>query len=140
MKPAIFKVMVLVALLGIPASALFAQSTGSWFKVPFEFTVGGNSLPAGDYFVENLWWNGVVFHGTNKTAGLIVLAEGWEQRQIGVPKLVFHRYDNDYMLSSIELRNTAYARTFQTGVVSHVIKVGKTVAQARPEIVEIAGK
>jgi len=139
MKPVIFKVMVLVALLGIPASALFAQSTGSWFKVPFEFTVRGNAMPAGDYFVENLWWwNVVVFHGTNKN--LIVLAEALEQRQIGVPKLVFHRYDNDYMLSSIELRNTDYARTFQTGVVSHVIKVGKTVAQARPEIVEIAGR
>jgi hypothetical protein len=133
--------MVLVALLGIPASALFAQSNGSWFKVPFEFTVRGNAMPAGDYFVENLfWWNVVVFRGTNKTAGLIVLAEALEQRQIGVPKLVFHRYDNDYMLSSIELRNTDYARTFQTEVVSHVIKVGKTVTQARPAIVEIAGR
>jgi len=140
MKPAIDKIMVLVALLAVAAATLNAQPTGTWFKVPFPFTVRGNAMPAGDYFVENLWWNGVVFHGTNKTASLIVLAEGSEQRQIGVPKLVFHRYDNDYGLSSIELRNTDYARTFQTGVVSHVIKAGKSVAQARPEIVEISGK
>jgi hypothetical protein len=140
MKPAIYKVTVLAALLTVPAATLYAQQTGARFSVPFEFVVNGQSLPAGDYFIEGLWWNAVAFHHGKGEANLIILAEKSRRTQEVQTKLVFHRYDNRYILASAELPNTDQARAFQTGVVSHVIKVGKTVAQVHPEIVEIAGK
>lgn len=140
MKHAIYKVMVLVALLAIPASTLYAQQTGARFSVPFDFLVNGRSLPAGDYFIEGLWWNAVAFHHGKGDANLVILAERSPRTQEVQTKLIFHRYDKQYILASAELPNTDQARAFQTGVVSHVIKVGKTVAQARPEIVEIVGK
>jgi hypothetical protein len=139
MKPAIHKILVLVALLTIPASTLYAQQTGAGFSVPFDFLVNGQSLPAGDYFIESMWWNAVAFHHGKGEANLIILGERGPRTQDVQTKLIFHRYDSQYILASAELPNTDQARTFQTGVVSHVIKVGKT-AQARPEIVEIAGK
>jgi len=75
MKPAIYKVMVLMALLAIPAATLYAQSTGSRFTVPSSFVVNGQTLPAGEYFVEGLWWNAVAFHNLKGEPGLVVLAQ-----------------------------------------------------------------
>ena len=140
MKPAIYKVMVLVAMLAIPATTLYAQQTGSRFTVPFSFVVNGQTQPAGDYFIEGLWWNAVAFHNLNGEPGLVVLAQYSPRTQEAKTKLVFHRYGDHYVLALAELPNTNHARAFQTEVVSHVIKPGKTVTQVHPEIVEIAGK
>ena len=52
MKRTRFALIVVVALLAIPAATLYAQSTGTRFVVPFQFTAGDKVMPAGDYFVE----------------------------------------------------------------------------------------
>ena len=140
MKPAIYKVMLLAALLAIAAVTLNAQSTGARFTVPFDFVVNGYSLPAGDYFVEGLWWNAVAFHHGKGQANLILMAERGTRTQEVQTKLVFHKYGDQYILAKAELPNTDYARAFQTAAVTHVIKVAGAAPQARPEIVEIAGK
>lgn len=140
MKPAIYKVMILAALLAIPAVTLNAQSTGARFTVPFDFVVNGYSLPAGDYFVEGLWWNAVAFHHGRGKANLILMAEKGTRTQEVQTKLIFHKYGDQYILAKAELPNTDFSRAFQTTAVSHVIKVAGTAPQARPEIVEIAGK
>jgi hypothetical protein len=43
-------------------------------KVPFSFTVGEQTLPAGNYFVEGLAWNAVAFQPAEGKAGLIRVA------------------------------------------------------------------
>ncbi|HVP56053.1 MAG TPA: hypothetical protein VMU45_13775 [Candidatus Eisenbacteria bacterium] len=134
MKPAIYKIMVLVALLAIPAATLYAQQTGSRFTVPFSFVVNGYALPAGNYYVEGLWWNAVAFHHGKGQANLVVMAQYSPRTQETQTKLIFQRYGDHYILATAELPNTNYGRAFQTG------KVEGKVAQARPEIVEIAGK
>jgi hypothetical protein len=140
MKHAIYKVMVLVALLAIPAITLNAQQTGSRFAVPFDFVVNGHALPAGDYFVEGLWWNAVAFHHGKGEANLVVIAQQSPRTQEVNTKLIFHKYGDHYILAKAELPNSDVGRAFQTDAVSHVIKPTGTTAQARPEIVEIAGK
>jgi len=140
MKSAIYKVMVLLALLAIPTLTLNAQSTGARFAVPFDFLVNGYSLPAGDYFVEGLWWNAVAFHHGKGQANLILMAEKGTRAQEVQTKLIFHKYGDQYILAKAELPNTDSSRAFQTTAVSHVIKVAGAVPQPRPEIVEIAGK
>ena len=140
MKQAIYKVMVLAVLLAIPAATLYAQQTGSRFSVPFSFVVNGYSLPAGDYFIEGLWWNAVAFHHGKGQANLILMAERGTRTQEVKTRLIFHKYGDQYILAKAELPNTDFSRAFQTTAVSHVIKVAGTTAQARPEIVEIAGK
>ena len=140
MKPAIYKVMILAALLAIPAVNLGAQSTGARFTVPFDFLVNGYSLPAGDYFVEGLWWNAVAFHHGKGQANLIVMAVSGTRTQEAQTKLIFHKYGDQYILAKAELPNTYSSRAFQTTAVTHVIKVAGNVVSAHPEIVEIAGK
>jgi len=136
MKPAIYKAMILVALLAIPAATLYGQQTGARFTVPFNFVVNGYALPAGDYFVEGLWWNAVAFHNGKGHANLIVMAAKGARTQEVNTKLVFYKYGDQYILAKAELPNTDSSRAFQTTAVSHVIKV----AQTKPEIVEIVGK
>jgi hypothetical protein len=136
MKPAIYRVMILAALLAIPAVNLNAQQTGAHFTVPFDFVVNGYSLPAGDYFVDALWWNAVAFHHGKGQANLILLAERGTRTQEVQTKLIFHKYGDQYILAKAELPNTDFSRAFQTTAVSHIIKVAGTA----PQIVEIAGK
>src|SRR5215831_17146670 len=109
MKPAIYKVMVLMALLAIPAATLYAQSTGSRFTVPSSFNVGGQTLPAGEYFVEGLWWNAVAFHNGKGEKGLVVIAQQSPRTQEVKTKLIFHRYGDRYFLATAELPNMDYA-------------------------------
>ena len=140
MKPAIYRVLILMVLLAIPVVNVNAQSTGARFTVPFEFMVNGNTMPAGDYFIEGLWWNAVAFHNVKGEPGLVVLAQYAPRTQEDQTKLIFHRYGDKHFLASAELPNTNHGRAFQTDVVSHTIKVQGTVSQARPEIIEIRGK
>ena len=140
MKPAIYRVLILMAVLAIPVVTLNAQSTGARFTVPFDFMVNGYALPAGDYFIEGLWWNAVAFHHGKGEANLIVLAGKGTRTQEVKTKLIFHKYGDQYILAKAELPNTDSSRAFQTTAVTHVIKVAGATAQPRPEIVEIDGK
>lgn len=141
MKPSILKVAVLMALLALAAAPLFAQSRGSWFTIPFDFIADGNKMPAGDYYVETLNWSAISFGGTNDKPGLVILSKSVEQQDtIRIPKLTFHRFSDRTLLTRIELRNTDYARTFPTDVVTHVIKPAGQVSQVKPEVVVIVGK
>ena len=140
MKPAICKMMVLLAMLTIAVCTLSAQQTGSRFTVPFSFVVNGQTLPAGNYSIEGLWWNAVAFHNLKGGPGLVVLAQYGPRTQGGKTKLVFHRYPDRYVLAAAELPNTDYGRAFQTDLVTHLIKMGPQVSQVKPQVVEIAGK
>ncbi len=135
MKPAIYKIVVLAALLAIPAARPYAQSTGTWFKVPFQFTVGDATMPAGHYFVEGLWWNAVAFHHGEGKAGLILLTQKRPRLQEVTPKLVFHRYGNLYFLAEAQLPNTDSGRVFPVG--KEEMELAKTQESGK---VEVAGR
>ena len=88
MKPAIYRVLILIAVFAIPVVTLNAQSTGARFTVPFDFIVNGYALPAGDYFVEGPWWKAVAFHHAKGEANLIVLAQYSPRTQETQSKLI----------------------------------------------------
>jgi hypothetical protein len=135
MKPAIYKIMVLVALLAVPAATLYAQPTGTWFKVPFPFTVGDKAMPAGEYFIEALYWNAVSFHRSDGKAVLVTIAQSREPRNVTTPKLVFRHYGNVYFLAEVQF-NADSARAFAAGKQ----EIELTKAQKRPANLEVAGR
>ena len=90
-------------------TAIQAQSAGSAsVTIPFDFSVGAKTLPAGDYNVRRTLQGGSVvmriqeknnsvalfLPNTRPVAGLDIQAES---------KLVFNRYGNQYFLSQIWL-------------------------------------
>lgn len=69
-------------------------------NIPFEFTVGSTTLPAGDYNVTHLnSGETIALRGAEsvvRLTSLITRAEPAKQS-----KLVFHRYGNQYFLSEV---------------------------------------
>lgn len=74
-------------------------------NVPFAFTVGDKTLPAGEYSVQNVIWG-------NESVQLIRSLGGSDSFVVGTlqadgknndssPCLVFHRYGDQYFLSQI---------------------------------------
>ena len=135
MKTAIYKLMVLVVLLAIPATILYAQPTGTWFKVPFRFTVGDKAMPAGEYFVEALYWNAVAFHRSDGKAVLVTIAQSRDPRNVTTPKLVFRHYGNVYFLADVQF-NADSARWIAPGKE----EVELTKAHQRPVNSEVSGR
>lgn len=136
MKKLSYTIVMLAAMLAIPAATLYAQSTGTWFKVPFSFNVGGQTLPPGEYFVEGLFCNAVAFHNGKGEKGLVVIAQQSPRTQEVNAKLIFHRYGDHYFLATAELPNMDYARTFPAGKLESQI----AKSEAPPQTVEIARK
>ena len=73
-------------------------------NIPFAFTAGDASLPAGKYRVEKLDGNGAVLliRCSEPTASAMVVTIGKQAKeQQERSKLVFHRYNDHYFLSQV---------------------------------------
>lgn len=94
---------------GMLALALLATQVGRaqepvLANIPFAFTVGNMTLPAGEYRVEKVQESSpaLLIQRTDRSASTIVITSGVE---LNAPqaqtKLIFHRYANGYFLSQI---------------------------------------
>jgi hypothetical protein len=72
-------------------------------EIPFDFTVGRATLPAGQYVLNGLPGRGFLsIEGENRRTGVLVVAHsGQRSRQEGKTKLIFHRYGERYFLSGM---------------------------------------
>jgi len=106
-------------------------------NVPFSFTVDKKVLPAGTYNVTSS--NAHTLLISSFGAGAVTMGQRAESRS-GSPRLVFHRYGNDYILrevwmsgaSGYQLRETARERELAGN------RGGANTASANFEKVEVA--
>ncbi len=99
----LLSVAVLVAALGLPLSA---QTITMQANIPFAFTVGSRSLPAGEYTIRNTGNPYVLmFQAEDGSAGALTLTKHETVIRTDDPaadtKLVFNRYGNQYFLSEV---------------------------------------
>jgi len=81
-----------LAVLSVPAHAAEIRA-----KIPFSFTVNGKTLPAGTYSVSTeAVQGGLLVRGFRD--GAVVLTNSIESGKDTTPKLVFHRYGDQYIL------------------------------------------
>jgi hypothetical protein len=80
-----------------------AQDNRLQATVPFSFTVGGNTLPAGTYTIGTAAGGSDILTLNNWQKGVNILAVGqpdsYNPKKANV--LVFHKYGNQYFLSEI---------------------------------------
>lgn len=119
MKKRILAMASLLAVCSFAATQVARAQEPMVVNIPFAFTAGDASLPAGEYRVEKIDGSGAVMllHCTDPTASAFVMTNGTQGReQQKKSKLVFNRYKNHYFLSQIwhagysngkELRKTA---------------------------------
>jgi len=99
----LLSVSMLVAALALPLSAQTMTLTAN---IPFAFTIGHKTLPAGEYMIRN---NGnpyvLVFHGEYHNASALVMANRESivksDHPAAATRLVFNHYGNRYFLSEV---------------------------------------
>ena len=87
------------------AAPLAAQTLRVTANVPFEFVVGGQSMPAGEYSIASAGPSTTsAIRVSNGSTGVLSLAMNSSvapQEQTGQALLIFHRYGDQYFLSRI---------------------------------------
>lgn len=106
MKKQAFRILaVLSLLLTMSAAIVNAQSKRSTINIPFSFTVGHKTLPAGQYTVEpnrkdsNSFW--VIQSLRGHDSVLFTTSSVWTSKTQENTRLVFNNYDGQYFLSQI---------------------------------------
>jgi hypothetical protein len=81
--------------------ALLAQSQIN-ATIPFDFTIGAKSFPAGDYSVRQVSENVLLIQSITDGTGVMTMAlPGETTKRAGTPVLVFNRYGDTYFLSKV---------------------------------------
>ena len=103
MKKALCRVTGMLALAFLAAYAVQAQEPVR-ANIPFAFTAGAMTLPAGEYRVQKLAVGSAVLliQGTDNSAATLVMSDVTEaNRPQTKSKMIFHCYANRYFLSQI---------------------------------------
>jgi hypothetical protein len=123
------------------ASAIYAQTNVIKADIPFDFTVKDKTLPAGKYIIRNIdtTSQGFVWKvGSDKKQVTLLAMTNESADRSGKAKMVFHRYGNQYFLSSFQTLNSKITlpksraeRNLQRESEKHLAKL------AMPEVVVI---
>lgn len=104
-KQALRMLAVFSLLLTMSAVAVQAQSNRSIINIPFNFTVGHKTLPAGEYTVQpnrkdsNSFW---LIQGVKGNDNVLFTTNSvWTSETKNNSQLVFNNYDGQYFLSQI---------------------------------------
>lgn len=95
---------VLTAGLLVIAAVSFANA-GQFYtltaKVPFDFTVGEVSLPAGDYTLYESTSGSITVQSTHRNECMYLTNPGTSAKDHGRVRFIFHRYGEQYFLSEV---------------------------------------
>ena len=100
----------------VAGTQLFAQSHGLLrVSVPFEFSVAGTKMPAGDYSIEETGEAGtLVIHClTNKQSIMVLSGPSSSPSRSNGPSLTFERHNGMPVLTRV-LSDSAIARSLPT--------------------------
>jgi len=104
-KQALTILSVFSLVLTLSAVSIHAQSKRSTINIPFSFTVGVKTLPAGEYIVEpnrkdsNSFW--LIQGARDNDSVLFSTGSVWTGRMQENTRLVFNNYDGQHFLSQI---------------------------------------
>ena len=136
----LLSVSMLVAALAVPLSAQTIMMTAN---IPFAFTIGNKTLPAGDYLIRNNEsLNVLTFRGEDhNAAGLIVVNHQSivkTDHPAAATKLVFNHYGNRYFLS--EVVDAYVQRGFVLPMSRTEREMAKTASAERHEVMATLAK
>ena len=118
----------IVAASFVTAGSAMAQDHRAQATVPFNFTVNGNSLPAGTYTVgsESRSPNVITITDREKNIHMLAIAMPDSNTSGGANKLVFHRYGNQYFLSEVRCESASLNVELSTSKAEKRAKAAQT--------------
>jgi hypothetical protein len=104
MKKRLFVMAGLLVFASMVAAQVVRADEPMLVTIPFAFTAGNVTLPAGEYRVEKMHGNSavVLIRCSDPGAAAVVLSNAAQATEIQTQsKLIFKRYDNRYFLSQV---------------------------------------
>ena len=109
-------------------------------NIPFDFMVGGKKLPAGKYTVERgVAQSAMVVRNWETKQAAISITQGLEVSAGSKPRLVFHRYGDQYFLAKV-ITDTSGMELPKSKAEREAAKAKRdllTLNDAEPEIVTV---
>ena len=123
------------------AAASNAQSSNQIVaNIPFEFTVGGQSLPAGQYAVRaaNSQGNALIVQSDDAKSSAMRLTNPIRPNKTNEQaRLVFHRYGERYFLAEVWSGSDGAGRQLLKSREERAIERESTLAQGSYETIEV---
>jgi hypothetical protein len=136
MKKQVLGFSTILSLLLVLTASVHAQSTRGRINIPFSFTVGQKTLPAGEYLIVpnrqdslNIW----TLEAKNGNARVVFNTIPVRARQTQEEtKLVFYKYGDQYFLSQVwtagdDTGRELHVKSLQQVIVKNGIRVEKVV-------------
>lgn len=135
----------IIALAFVSALAASAQNQRNLVvNIPFEFTVKGKTLPAGEYIVSRgstIDKTGLIMQRRNGGANAVVLTMSIQSRENQKEsRLVFNRYGDHYFLSQVWTSGDQQGRELFKSRQERSLETELAKTSARPETVAIAAR
>jgi len=117
------------------SAALGQSDRQTIIYIPFNFSAGEKSFPAGKYVIERVWkdkdsvW--VIKHEDNVGKAMLLTRPVRANETQQATRLVFHQYGDLYFLSEIWTTGDATGREVQTS--DHEKALAKAVAEKRQD-------
>jgi len=97
-------------------SAVHAQSAAVSANIPFDFIVGKQVYPAGNYLLSS-WGTvqgSILIQNRNESRGSMVLTQDCTKlEEAEKTVLIFHRYDDQYFLEQVWIKGNTTGRQFR---------------------------
>jgi hypothetical protein len=137
MKKQVLKILSTLSLFVVLAvGSVYAQSDLRLkVNIPFEFSVGNETLPAGEYTVRQMFQGVLMIQNEDRSATKIFSTIGAKARNIpNESSLVFHRYGDEYFLSKIWITGNETGReAFKSRAEKELIRARSNLAKSATE-------
>lgn len=140
-----WKKLIMLSVLGVLTTVSAHAQAGAQFTatIPFNFNVGGKTLPAGQYLVGRSTQTsaeGLALRGTDGRAGVFVLTRGIQTEEVQQQsKLVFRRYGDQYFLAEVWISGRSTGRGLPSSRKERLIAQEIAKHGANPEKVAVVG-
>ena len=131
----------------LAAGAVYGNSAGPLTaNIPFDFSAGNKTLPAGVYTVMPLTTQNVlrIRHEDSRAAALVITNDAPAQRGPDQTRLVFHRYGDQYFLAQVWTAGDVNGRELRKSRTERELMKSrsKNLAQnaVEPEVVYVAAQ
>lgn len=112
-------------------------------NIPFDFMVGGNKLPAGEYTVERMNQVGVLAIRSAETKSGVQFTTLNGNSKDDTAKLVFRRYGNQYFLAKVQDGYSDGVELIKSKAEREAARAGRdhlALNNAGPEIVTVTAR
>ena len=145
MRNQILKTFTMISVLIVLSAVSTRAQAGNSFMVniPFEFSVSGKTLPAGEYTVARVGvsLDGLTIRGNDVKDGASALTRSTETGDIqNQTRVVFSRYGNQYFLSQIWISGRSSGRALFRSKEERTAQRELARLAAKPKTIAIVGQ